>query len=398
MIKSFQKKFILIFMIITTATLLGVFAFMCISTLKTQEKMCRETLANAISTSKTPPFPGHPRHFSDKIALTLSFRGDELMHSESKEGTFSDDEIVKISQYVLHNKERYGKIPDFPLTYMAMEGFGGKDYAFYDNTDDNEYFKSLCLGFGISGILAMIIFYILAYFLSKWIIRPIEESIIRQRNFVADASHELKTPLTVILANASILRDNRQDTIDEHSKNLTYIREEAEHMSKLVADLLFLSRSDAHKTALNLSTVDLSEICADSSLTFEAIAYENDVTIQTDIPEDIKIQGDSTKLEQLMGIFLDNACKYTPPEGNIEVILKKKGTSTILTVCNTSPPIPHDSISHLFDRFYRVDEARTRANGYGLGLCIAKEIVDLHGGKIEAKYEDGKVVMQVEFN
>ena len=214
-----------------------------------------------------------------------------------------------------------------------------------------------------------------------------------RREFTANVSHELKTPLTVILANLRILLSHKDATIRDELQWVESTQEEAGRMKKLVENLLFLARSDAKSTPMLYSTFSFSDLILGCLLTFEPVAFEQGVMIEDEISDDIFISGDAPQIRQLVAILLDNACKYA----GIADVLEKSGSSdkkvTVtltsenekikLTVHNTGKAIPEEDLPHLFERFYRTDKSRARTDGgYGLGLAIAQTIAKNHHGKI----------------
>jgi signal transduction histidine kinase len=227
-------------------------------------------------------------------------------------------------------------------------------------------------------------FFLVSLFLARWALKPTEESWKRQQQFVADASHELKTPLTVLLADADILLAHPQDTIESQRKWVEYIQDEAHRMKELVEDMLFLARGDAAaKTQLEALPVGLSDLCWNCLLSFEPVAFEQGVDLASDVAPGVTVSGDGGQLRRLVAILLDNACKYCPHGGKVTLTLAKNGDRAALTVHNTGPAIPAEALPHLFERFYRVDAARGRSTGgYGLGLSIAASIAQRHRGKI----------------
>jgi two-component system sensor histidine kinase CiaH len=191
---------------------------------------------------------------------------------------------------------------------------------------------------------------------------------------------------TVILANTDIILSHKEDSINNQIKWINYIKAEAERMTTLVNDLLFLAKIDSNKNEVIFSKIDLSDIVWNCVLPFESIAFEEKKIIDSEIASDIFINGNSTRLKQLIFILIDNAMKYSNGKGHINVILTKTQDKINLSVNNTGEPIPKEKIIHLFERFYRVDESRARKkDGYGLGLAIAKTIVDAHHGKITVR-------------
>ncbi len=226
------------------------------------------------------------------------------------------------------------------------------------------------------GALALGGFFVISLMLSGLALKPAEEAWEQQRRFVADASHERKTPLTVILTNTGILLAHSGDTIAQQQKWVEYIRDEAQRMRALVEDLLFLAKSDAGKeTSPVTAPVDVSELTWSALLPFEPVAFEQGVEMESEIAD---------QLRRLVAILLDNAVKYAGNGGRVKLVLSRPERGGVcLTVHNTGPAIPPEHLPHLFERFYRADDSRARTSGgYGLGLAIAKRIVDGHGGSI----------------
>ena len=219
--------------------------------------------------------------------------------------------------------------------------------------------------------------------LAIWALAPAEKAWEQQNRFVADASHELKTPLTVILANLDILSSHPDSTIREQRQWIRNTREEAERMRDLIQDLLFLAKSDANALPVLTAEVDMTDCAEDRALNFEAVAFENDVTLDTEIENGLKVTGSESQLKQLLTILLDNAVKYAGPKGRVLMKVFRKQDKVIVSVNNTGEPISAEDLPHIFERFYRPDKSRARADGgCGLGLSIAENIVQQHNGTI----------------
>ncbi len=202
---------------------------------------------------------------------------------------------------------------------------------------------------------------------------------------MAEGSLECKNPLTVILTNTGILLAHSGDTIAQQQKWVEYIRDEAQRMRALVEDLLFLAKSDAGKeTSPVTAPVDVSELTWSALLPFEPVAFEQGVEMESEIADQLTVQGNADQLRRLVAILLDNAVKYAGNGGRVKLVLSRPERGGVcLTVHNTGPAIPPEHLPHLFERFYRADDSRARTSGgYGLGLAIAKRIVDGHGGSI----------------
>ena len=244
---------------------------------------------------------------------------------------------------------------------------------------------------------ACCLFALLARALARTIVRPVEENMQMQKRFIADASHELKTPLTVIDANAAVL----EQSVGQ-SKWLDYIKEQTGRMAGLVNELLQLARlEEAAGTAAPRQTepYDAAEAVLSAALPFESVAFELGVTLETDTPDAMEAHGSRKELEQLSAILIDNAVKHSPAGGTVLVSLReapprhgrKEGPMLELRVANSGDEIPPEALEHIFDRFYRVDEARARkAGGYGLGLAIAKSLAEKNGGSITVTSQNGR--------
>lgn len=283
----------------------------------------------------------------------------------------------------LKSNRTVGILYDQNFRYQIVKNELGTKIAFADRTDEINRLTSLVKTSALVGIGSLIGFFLISLFLARWAVKPIATSLEQQSQFVADASHELKTPLTVILANADILLTNKEKTIAEQQKWIEYIQTEAKRMTSLVTNLLFLAKIDDRKNDVILNEVNLSDIVWSSMLPFESVAFEQGKMIESKIENDLHTHGDEGKLKQLIVILIDNAIKYANHKGTITVSLIQDQEKVKLSVNNTGEPIPAGQLGHIFKRFYRVDKSRVREKGgYGLGLAIAESIVTAHRGKI----------------
>ena len=248
---------------------------------------------------------------------------------------------------------------------------------------------SLAVGGG-----SLVVLFIISVLFSGWTMRPMREAWDRQRQFIADASHELKTPLTVMLMNNSIISAHPEETVAQQQKWLDSSAEEGARMKKLIGDMLYLARSDAARTAPVLTDFSLSDAVWNRILPFESAAYEKGVELESSVAPDLTVRGDEEQVKQLLGILLDNAVKYAGEKGRVDVVLEKSGERAVLSVKNTGDPIPAEDIPHIFERFYRSDKSRARTEGgYGLGLAIASTIAETNKIKlsVQSSAEKGTV-------
>lgn len=298
---------------------------------------------------------------------------------------FYSDKMPQIIQADLH-KIGHLKTDSGYWAYKTVPKGDGFLTAFTEYRAERMILITLFLILLVVGIVALAVAFLISLFFANRSIRPVEESYNKQRQFVADASHELKTPLTTINTNIDVLLSHTDSTIGDERKWLDYIKGETERMTKLTNDLLYLARLDHNDDNLMLSRVSFSEAAEGVILLMEAAAFEGGVNLTYDIADDVYVQSSSAQLRQLVMILLDNAVKYTPRSGNITVKLSREGSDANLTVRNSGEGISEEAQKQIFERFYREDTSRAReSGGYGLGLAIAKAIVNTSNGSISVK-------------
>ncbi|WP_164545622.1 sensor histidine kinase [Paenibacillus albus] len=257
--------------------------------------------------------------------------------------------------------------------------------------DDDSTLHSLLLDI-ITGIGSGVLISIFAgFFLAgrAWI--PIRKAWGKQQRFVADASHELRTPVSIIRAQTELLLRYPAHSIERESDNISVILKESIRMSKLLEDLLTLARSDSNQLELECSVFSLDQLLMDLTKQFQLLAVTKEIDIDVSLQEPLPFWGDESRIRQLLVILLDNALKYTPSNGRIEVTDKSSAHHVTIIVSDSGRGIPKEELPYLFDRFYRGDKSRSRnEGGTGLGLSIAKWIVDAHGGTIRAESQSGE--------
>lgn len=329
------------------------------------------------------------------VAVDENYDNADIIFSRNMKTSAST--AKKLVQAVEENGSTEGTLEAYDVSYSVRQTPEGIKIAFVDRSYETSNIRNLFFWSLLVFCIAWFIFFCLVWRLSNWVFRPVETAWAQQRQFIADASHELKTPLTVILANMRILENHKEDTIADQQRWIESSNQEALRMKKLVSDMLLLARNDANENQpIATEQVQFSDVVLGAILSFESVALDNGLLIRETLDENCVLEGDKTQLEELINILLDNACKYAPAGSAIDVALKRQDKNLHLSVHNKGNAFDEDTLKHLFERFYRVDESRTReTGGYGLGLAIADSICQRHHGHISACNEDDGVTFHV---
>ncbi|MBQ2782299.1 MAG: HAMP domain-containing histidine kinase [Oscillospiraceae bacterium] len=285
---------------------------------------------------------------------------------------------------------RQGVLREQGLRFCRQDGLLTVRIAFMDSSFEQDTLRSLTLIGTLLFVVALAVVAALGWLLAGYITRPVERAWKREKQFLADASHELKTPLTVILSSSALLEETADE---EQAAYVENIRAEGQRMKALVEDMLTLWRTEERSPVL--APTSLSEIVTEAALRFEPVAFEAGHPLHYDIENELNVLGEAEKLRRVVNILLDNAVKYAASNTAVRLTLDKVGKQAVLAVENEGVPIPAEKLEHLFDRFYRADESRGEAKGFGLGLAIAREIVHGHRGTITARSDERVTVFTV---
>ncbi|OAX45954.1 sensor histidine kinase [Paenibacillus sp. AD87] len=270
--------------------------------------------------------------------------------------------------------------------YVIDPSSTGHMIVFIDVTAQQGILTNLIYTFAVVGLIMLIVIYFLSRYFANRSITPVKEAFEKQKQFIADASHELKTPLAIINTNTDVLLANREDTIENQAKWLHYIKSETERMSGLTNDLLYLTQIDDSRSSMIHAKFNMSDAVETIILTMEAVIFEKNISLDYSIEPQLMVHGNSEQIKQVILILLDNAVKYSRAKGSVNVSLKKQNNDVVLAVSNTGEGIAHEHLDRIFDRFYRTDASRARKHGgHGLGLAIARSIVEQHKGEIYAR-------------
>ncbi|MCC8123100.1 MAG: HAMP domain-containing histidine kinase [Oscillospiraceae bacterium] len=329
-----------------------------------------------------------PNHDFSRIGsifyVRLDVDGNILEINAERMFDFSTDTAEEYALAVLDSGKTSGTIGEF--RYLAAEKNYGTIIAFSQRSIEARLLSQLIQSSLWMALIACVVFFFFSLFLSKWVVGPVNASFEKQRRFIADASHELKTPLTIIGANTDVL----EGEIGGNDK-LYQIRSQINRMNSLIQALLSLARADEGATQMVMSRFDLSKAVRNTTLEFESHAFEEGKALSYDVQDALFYTGDEVQIRQLIAILIDNGIKHSNAHGQVQVALHQVGGHILLSVYNTGAGIPEGEREQIFDRFYRSDVSRSReTGGYGLGLSIARAIVSAHKGKITVESATGQ--------
>lgn len=294
------------------------------------------------------------------------------------------NDIQNIVDAALQSERETGVLDEFDLRYLKTVTPKGYTVVFSDTTAEDATIRQLLYSCVLILFAATAVFFGISIFLSAIVIKPVEIAWNQQRQFVADASHELKTPLSVIMASAELMQgeDSSEEERRKYARNILNMTYQ---MRTLVENMLKMARVDNGSVKMNFEDLDFSQLVTDALLSFSLLYEERMRKIDSYVQEDMHVYGSEQHLYQVMDVLLDNALKYSDPGGTVRVDLVQNGRFCILSVESPGEPISKDDLKNIFKRFYRADKARAMDGSYGLGLSIAEAVVLMHKGKIWAQ-------------
>lgn len=336
-----------------------------------------------------PPMPDQQRpdelhkfDVSTFYSVAVSDDGTVLKTENGSGAMYSDETLEAYAEEIINGSAGTGGIKN--LTYLKEQKDGYILVAFIDNAIMQGGMATVFRNTLIFGGIAVIAVFFVSVFLAKRIVSPLEESFSKQKQFISDAGHELKTPISVVGANAELL--SREIGENRWLSNIQY---ENERMGALVRQLLELARME--NVAPQTESLDFSRIVDGELLPFESVAFEHGLELTSDISDGIRVNGDASRLKQLVSILIDNAIRHSEKGKEVAVTLKADRGCARLSVVNSGKEIPAELQKQIFERFYRIDTARSDDGHFGLGLSIAKAITDSHQGSIGLSCRDGRI-------
>lgn len=376
-VKKLKQRIALTLIMILTLIMLGIQGFQHISNylyiVDSMKILMEDVTERAVSLKE---------EYWYQPVWAFEIQGDNTLHliQKSTGGVYNDQEILEKAEKILSLDKKDGRYEEFMFLHQ------NDTLVLADGSDMLEYYKSQTIFFLVSSCIGFLIIVGVSILIAGWLTKPTELAFEQQKQFVSDASHELKTPLAVIGANAQRL----QSEIGEN-KWLNYILEESKRMNTLLKELLTLAKVEDESVKLTFETVNLSKIVTRALLPYESVAYEKEVDFWMDIQEGIYIQGEEEHLRQVMIILVDNAFHHVSEYGEIRTKLSKKDKKIEISISNTGQEIPMEEQEKIFGRFYRGTKERGRTeNRYGLGLSIAAGIVHRHEGRIAVVSKNGR--------
>lgn len=384
-----QKRIFIVLMIIFTITLVSVLVAVNIINLNSSFIQQRRMIRDDIGFYGIKAFCGNDnqkikRQEYDYSTSVVLKNKNIMVLSNSLEET-ADKDILSMTQELQKSEKRFGSIDDYIYVVRTLRS-GNTVYIFVDNKEALQNSKQFFIVSIFIFLLSVIAFTIISYYLSRWMIKPSEKAIKNQKIFVANISHDLKTPITIIKANADLIENEVKN-----KKSIKYIQQETEKLNHLVNEMLTLTRIDNTISKENFKSFNFGDSLFDVVLPFESIAYEKGIRFNINIDEVTDYFGDESNIQKLAEILIDNAMSYTAKGGIVDVDAYENSKAVTLSVTNTGEPISDEKKVEIFDRFYRASKSReSTGNHYGLGLSIANTIVKKHNGKISIESKNGK--------
>lgn len=352
-----------------------------------RSEMISNKIMSELKSGAKQDLPQRPNETPGPEFFFVKITSDNLITAKSSNIPLRDDKLAKLVNVALTGDTSRGIIKignnEYPYLKSFMDSAPETIILFQDFTHEKHMLHTQLTALIITGLICLALSFYGSFFMANRAMAPIQAAWQQQIDFLSDASHELRTPLAIIQTNLEIVMEGQEEPVSRQIKWLQNIQEESTQMAALVDSLLFLARSDAKQQPLEETLFFLNEAILRAALPFEPIAAEKGVTLDVSADTAITAKGDESRIKQVIGILLDNAIRHTEEGGKVSIKLSRLKNKSIVTVADTGEGIAPEEIDKIFDRFYQVDKSRSRG-GAGLGLAIAKCIIENHGGQIIA--------------
>lgn len=399
MIKALRAKFICVNMAIVLVMMCAILATVLVFTHNNLERNAENFMQEIAADPMRVIRPGEvaPGVQLPYFSVEISHNGKIAVTNGGYYNLDDADMIEAITASSISSKQNCGVLSEYNLRYYRIATPIAERIVFVDISNEVSTMDHLFRYCLVIGGASLVVFFFISLGLSYWAIRPVDMAWKQQKRFISDASHELKTPLALISLNVEMMEASPLCQEDPLNSKLHNIMLGTERMRSLVSSLLELAKTDSELPHAQMTQLDLSNVVTMGVLTAEALFIEKNQRLTVAITPDIRIYGSGQHMNQLLSILLDNAHKYGTENGTVSIKLWKSSVhSCILSVRNTGDPIPREKLRQIFERFYRLDEARVSNGSYGLGLAIAEGIVREHHGRIWAESTEHENVFYVQ--
>lgn len=399
MLKKLRIKFICINMAIITLMLAVIFCLVIYFTHSSLEQSNQQMLQEIAADPLYLARPGDTSRIRlPYFTLRLDGRNSPLEVAGSYSRLSSEEDYLQhLIELSLASREPTGLLPEYNLRFLHFSTPSDDFLIFMDVSTEFSTMENLTRSCLLIGGFNFFAFLGISILLANWAVRPVDQAWNQQKQFIADASHELKTPLAIILTNTELLQSSSFSR-EKKEHFLDNIRTMAGQMQKLVEEMLELSRIDSGSVQTRMEKLNLSSLTEESLYPFEPLYFESGRQLESEIAPWIQVNGNASQLRQLLEILLDNGLKYSSAASSVSVRLQKVRHSCLLQVASCGEALSEEERKRIFQRFYRTDSSRSRNGSYGLGLSIAGKIVEKHRGKLWAESRDGVNTFYVRLN
>lgn len=403
MIESYRRKFVVHTMSLIGIVLLAVLAVITVYYCNKEYDDLKHTMHEVVQPldrpfekdntepspkmkdAQPPPKPDEPNKTHEGIIAVFYIKSEDRFSVVSDINAEDKDLIISVAQKALLQGDSFGMLDDFDMIFYKTGNESEVKIALADRSSYYDTVRKMIIIMFVVFLISMLVFLFISNIIAKTAVKPLEQAIATERKIVTDISHDLKTPITVVLANNGILKENPNSTIAEQMKWIDSTDTASKNMLNMINEILTLASVDAIGKNTVIQHIDFSNMVMQLALHAESVAYDRGIELETDIDSDIFIRANKSYAERIVSGLIDNACKHEKRSGKIIVSLKEQKRKAVLKVRNTDSVISNSDLPHIFERFYKCDKSRTENNSAGLGLAIVKNMTEAMDGSISVK-------------